>query len=82
MLRHARNSILFKVLSNEMNKIDVRIFPAWNPGIVADKTHHDAELTQLVVVTADFLGDFDLFKGELKRADGKGLNEFLALLEK
>lgn len=76
------NSKLFKVLSNEMNKTDVRIFPACNPGIDADKTHHDAESTPLDAVQTDIVGDVDLLNGELKQADGKGSNDFLALLEK
>ena len=64
-----------------MNKIDVRIVPAGNPGMDANKTHHDAETTPLDAVAADSHADLDFLKGELKRADVKGLNEFLALLE-
>jgi peptidyl-tRNA hydrolase len=73
---------LFKVLPNEMNKIDVPIVPAGNPGIEADKTHHDVESTSLDAVAADIHTDLDLLKREFKRANAKGLNEFLGLLEK
>ena len=76
-----RKSELFKVLQNEINKIDVRIVPAGNPWINDDKTHHDAESTQRDAVSADIYAGFDLLKGELKPAGFKGLNAFLAVLE-
>jgi hypothetical protein len=58
-----------------------QIVPAGNPGIDTDKTHHDAESTPLHEVSADIRADLYLLKSEMKRADVKGLKEFLTLLE-
>ena len=55
-------SEFFKVLPNEINKADVRIVSGGNPGIDADKAHHDTESTSLDAVAADIHADLVFFK--------------------
>lgn len=71
-------SKLFEVSPDKMYKIVIRIVPSWNPGNYADKPHLDLELTPPDAVSADIHANLDVLKGELKPANVKDLNDFLA----